>query len=130
MKGSLTVEASYIYPFCFVIIGIVCLLGIYLYNCAVLKLTGYECVVQIMEEREEGEVIFREDLIRRAEQAARDRTFGIGNLETSLKITASKLSLTFRCIQSGIRVPIKVTVVYERTFPEMTLRIMKGLTAD
>ena len=37
MKGSLTVEAAFVFPFCFLVIGIVCLLGVFLYNQAVLK---------------------------------------------------------------------------------------------
>ena len=130
MKGSLTVEASYIFSFCFLVLGIVCVLGIYQYNQAVLKMTGYECILQTMEEREQEEEIFEENLLRRAKQAAESRTLGIKNIDTSLKMTTSKISLSYECVQSVINVPIEITVVYERTYPELTLRLTKGITGE
>lgn len=66
MKGSMTVEASLIFPFCFVVIGIVCILGIYQYNQAVLKMTGYESILQTMEERKEEEGQFKELFIKKS----------------------------------------------------------------
>ena len=60
MKGSLTVEAAFVFPFCFLIIGIIYALGIFLYNQSVLKLTGYECSVQTMEDRDQKEEILLE----------------------------------------------------------------------
>lgn len=126
MKGSLTVEAAYIFPFCFLIIGIVCYLGIFEYNRAVLKMTGYECILQTMEERDGAEEAFQENLLRRARQAAKERTFGMTDLEVSAKITTSKISVSLQGIQTMIQTPLEVTVVYERTFPELTLRLMAG----
>ena len=52
MKGSVTIEAAWIFPFCFFVIAIVCCLGIYEYNQTVLKISGYECIVRTMEERD------------------------------------------------------------------------------
>ena len=129
MKGSLTVEASYIFPFCFVVLGIVCLLGIYQYNQAVLKMTGYECILQTMEERNQ-ETIFKENLLRRAEQAAKDRTCGVEDLKVSVKTTVSKISLSYEGRQSIINVPLAVKIVYERTYPELTLRLSKGMSGE
>ena len=66
MKGNLTIEAAYLFPFCFFILSLICYLGIFLYNQAVLELTGYECVLQTMEEREIRDELFREKLYERA----------------------------------------------------------------
>ena len=46
MKGSLTVEASFVIPLCFLFLGVIFYLGIYQYNQAVLQMTGYECILQ------------------------------------------------------------------------------------
>ena len=54
MKGSLTVEAACIMPFCFLVITIVCVLGIYEYNQAVLQMTGYECILETVAEQPEN----------------------------------------------------------------------------
>lgn len=128
MKGSLTIEAAYIFPLCFLILGIVCYLGIYEYNRAVLKMTGYECILQTMEESDED--CFKENLLRRAELAAKERTFGMVDLKTSAKITATKVSVSIQGEQRMLQVPLEVTVIYERTFPELTLRMMKGMTGE
>lgn len=130
MKGSMTVEASYIFPFCFLVIGIVCYLGIFQYNQAVLKMTGYECILQTMEEREESEELFKENLLRRAEQSAKDRTLGVKELNVSVKMTASKISVSYSCMQKMLEVPLGVTAVYERTNPELTLRLAAGITGE
>lgn len=81
MKGSMTVEASYVFPFCFLIILIVCHLGIFEYNRAVLKMTGYECILQTMELREESEKVMEENLLKRAGETAAGRVLGVRNLE-------------------------------------------------
>lgn len=130
MKGSLTIEAAYIYPFCFLIIGIVCALGIYQYNRAVLEMTGYECILQTMEERELEEEIFKENLLRRVKQESADRTFGIKDLQVSLKMTPSKISINYEGIQAILDVPMEVTVVYERTYPELTLKLTRGISGE
>lgn len=126
MKGSMTIEASYIFPFCFIVIGIVCFLGIFQYNQAILKMTGYECILQRIDEGEGNEEVLEENLLRSAKQAAEDRTFGLKDLKTSAKITASKISLTYHAVQSMLDIPLEVTVVYERIYPELTLRLTAG----
>lgn len=126
MRGSMTVEASYIFPFCFVVIVIVCYLGIFEYNQAVLKMTGYECILHTMEGREESEELLKENLLKRAEQMAKTRVLGIKDLEVSVKMTASKISVSYRCRQTMLEVPLAVTAVYERTYPEVTLRLLSG----
>ena len=130
MKGSLTVEAACIFPFCFLSIAIVCLLGIFQYNQAVLKMTGYECILQTMEERKLEEAEIQENLLRRAKQAGNERTLGIENLKASARITDSKISLSFECVQRPLKVPIEVTVVYEPAYPELTLRLTRGITGE
>lgn len=128
MKGNMTVEASLVFPFCFLMIAIVCCLGIFKYNQAVLKLTGYECVIHTMELRDESEQVLPETIKRRAEQIAKERVLGVQKLETSVKITSSKISVTYSGNQSLLRLPLKVNVVYERVYPEQTLRLLAGNT--
>lgn len=130
MKGSLTVEASYIFPFCFVIVGIVCYLGIFGYNQAVLKMTGYECILQALEERNASEEVLKEHLLEKAGQSAGNRTLAVRDLEVSVKTTASKISVSYHCIQTMLNIPLEVTVVYERTFPELTLRLTQKKTGE
>lgn len=124
MKGSLTLEAAYMVPFCILIIGIICYLGIFEYNRAVLKLTGYECILRTMEERTESDMIFWENLLKRADQEAALRTLGISDLDVEAKITASQIVLRFHGVQTFFRTPIQVSVSYERIYPEFMLRIM------
>ena len=110
MKGNLTIEAAYLFPFCFFILSLICYLGIFLYNHAVLELTGYECVLQTMEEREIRDELFREKLYERAKEAAQERTFGVQELQITLKVTASKIAINYKGIQSAIGVPMNVDV--------------------
>ena len=77
MKGNLTIEAAYLFPFYFFILGLISYLGIFLYNQAVLELTGYEYVLRTIEERELRGEMFKEHLYQRAKQAAQERTFGV-----------------------------------------------------
>lgn len=126
MKGSMTVEASYIFPFCLVVIGIVCYLGIFEYNQAVLKMTGYECILQVMAEKDEPEEFLKEKMFNTAEQTASARVLGITDLNVSVKMTASNISVSYSGKQSMLDVPVEVTVVYERTYPELTLRLLSG----
>lgn len=130
MKASLTVEAAVILPFCFLVIAIVCCLGIFQYNQAILKLTGYECVVHSMELREESESILKESIRKRAEETGKARALGIQNLEVSVGVTASKISVTYSANQRLLRLPLKVTAVYERVYPELTLRLLSGNTGE
>ena len=127
MKGNLTIEAAYIFPFCFFVLGLVSFLGIFLYNQAVLEMTGYECILQTVEERELKEDDLKGQLLRRAKQAAEDRTFGVEGLQVNLKVTKTKIAINYKGTQSVIGVPINVDAVYERTSPELTLRLIKGI---
>ena len=125
MKGSLTVEAAFVFPFCFLVIGIVCLLGVFLYNQTVLKMTGYECILQTMEEREQREEVLLENLLRRAEESAKARTLGVEDLNATVRITASKVSLKYQCVQTLLNLPIEISVACDRVYPEVSLRLMQ-----
>jgi len=125
MKGSLTVEAAFVFPFCFLVIGTVCMLGVFLYNQAVLKMTGYECILRTMEEREQGEEYFLENLLQRAEESGKARTLGIENLNAMVRITASKVSLKYQCVQTLLNLPIEISIVCDRVYPELSLRLMR-----
>ena len=127
MKGSLTVEASYVFPFCFFVIFIICQLGCYQYNRSVLKMTGYESIVKTMEERNQEEGQLEERLQQRAEEFGAARTIGVNDLKVSIKMTSTKIALTYECVQRALESPIEVTVVYERIYPELTLRMAKGI---
>ena len=91
MKGTMTVEAALVFPFCFFVLAIIGCLGVYKYNQSVLKLSGYECVVRTMEERNLEEQIFKENFSRRMLDAAQNRTLGMKDFEISIKISATKL---------------------------------------
>ena len=125
MKGSLTVEAAFVFPFCFLVIGIVCLLGVFLYNQAVLKMTGYECILQTMEERDLKEEVLLENLLQRAEENGKARTLGIEDLNATVRITASKVSLKYQCVQTLLNLPIEFSVACDRVYPETSLRLLR-----
>lgn len=120
MKGSLTVEAAYIFPICFLIIGIVCSLGIFQYNCAVLKMTGYECILKTLEE-ESSEKDLQVHLTERAQTFAEERTVGVESLISEGKVTKSNAAVTYHCVQKFLKVPIEITVSCERIAPEQTI---------
>lgn len=130
MKASMTVEASFIIPFCFVVIMITCYLGVFLYNQSVLKMTGYECILRTMDERELQENLLKDNLMHRAKEFGEARTLGVKNLNVSVKMTATKISLTYSCVQNVLESPIEVTVNYSRVYPEMTLRLAKGFAGE
>lgn len=130
MKGSLTVEAAFVFPFCFLVIGIVCLLGLFVYNKTVLKITGYECILQTMEEKEQGEEFLVETLLQRAEESGKARVLGVENLEATVRITVSKVSLNYQCVQTLLNLPINVSVVCERIYPELSLRLTRGMIGE
>lgn len=125
MRGSMTVEASYVFSLCFLIIGALCVLGMYAYNCSVLKMTGYECILKTREEREQGQSIMYENLLLRAKEHGNARTFGVINLDTSLKMSSTTISLTYEGVQSILHLPLKITATYECTSPEKVLRIAR-----
>lgn len=128
MKGSMTIEASYIFPFCFLIIAIVCYLGIFKYNQAVLKTTGYECILQSMNEKDLSEEALQQTIVKKAEQLAKARVLGVEKLNVAVKMTVSKISVTFQGRQRVFDLNLNVTTVYERTYPELTLRLLSGRT--
>lgn len=130
MKGSLTVEAAFVFPFCFLIIGIIYALGIFLYNQSVLKLTGYECIVQTMEDRDQKEEILLETLLQRAEETGKSRTLGIADLNAIVRITATKVILKYQCVQRILNLPMEVSVVCDRVYPEMSLRLMREIVGE
>ena len=130
MKGSMTIEASYIFPFCFLVIGIVCYLGIFQYNQAVLKMTGYECILQTMELREKSESVLRETIMEKAEKKAKERVIGVDNLELEVKVTSTKILVSYRGSQRVSKVPLEADAVYDRTYPERTLRLLSGKTGE
>lgn len=128
MKGSLTVEASYLFPFCFLLIGLVCYLGIFQYDRAVLKMTAYECIFQMMETSEKEQ--WEEQLVKNAEELAEKRILGAEKLHVSAKVQTTKISLVYEAEYGLLKDPVTVSVVYERTFPEQTLRIFHGKMRD
>ena len=130
MKGSLTVEAAFVFPFCFLIIGIIYALGIFLYNQSVLKLTGYDCIVQTMEDRDQKEEILLETLLQRAEETGKSRTLGIDDLNAIVRITATKITLKYQCVQRILNLPMEVSVVCDRVYPEMSLRLMREIVGE
>lgn len=123
MKGTLTVEASYLFPFCFWIIGVVCFLGIFIYNQAVLKMTGYECILQSFDEAEM--TVLEETLLENAQKCAEERVLAVKNLEVTVKSGISKISVSYHGTQTMLNIPLEVTVVCEKIFPERTLRLIK-----
>ena len=124
MKGSLTVEASFVLPLCFLFVGLILYLGLYQYNEAVLRMTGYECILQTVERLGESELEFRECLIQNAENAAKVRTLGTDRIEVTVKTTPARILMTYRCRQAVfLETDMEVTVFYDRIYPERTLRL-------
>ena len=123
MKGSLTVEASLIFPFSLMIILFICHLGIYQYDCAVMKMTGYECILQMMDAERENSDNLKKELQLLANKSVKDRCFGIMELETSVKMTSSKVQLIYLGKQGMLQIPFEISLIYERCNPEVTLRV-------
>ncbi len=130
MKGSMTIEGAYVFPFGFIIIAIVCCLGIFRYNLAVLKMTGYECILSTAGELEEDNEFLEEELLKNAEVCADKRVLAVENLKTTVRVTASKIAVRYSGTQSLLNIPFEVSAVYERTFPEQTLRLTQKLTGE
>ena len=125
MKGSMTVEAALVFPFCFFVLAIIGCLGVYKYNQSVLKLSGYECVVHTMEERNLEEQIFKENFSRRMLDAAQNRTLGMKDFEISIKISATKLLVKIKGVQKLLNLPVEAEVVYQRVHPERVLQLLR-----
>ncbi len=130
MRGSLTVEAACVFPICFLVILLICYLGVYQYNLAVLRTSGYECILRSMEERELEKEFFIENLLQRAIALADERTIGVKNLDVSVKLTATKILLTYNGTQSVLESPMEVTAAYTRIYPEVILRLERGMTGE
>ena len=125
MKGSMTVEAALVFPFCFFVLAIIGCLSVYKYNQSVLKLSGYECVVRTMEERNLEEQIFKENFSRRMLDAAQNRTLGMKDFEISIKISATKLLVKIKGVQKLLNLPVEAEVVYQRVHPERALQLLR-----
>lgn len=125
MRGNLTVEASYIFPFCFLVIGIVCYLGIFSYNQTVLKMTGYECIFRALDEAET--VTLEEYLLENAKVSAQERVLAVQDLKVTVKNTSSQISVSYQGTQTMLNIPLETKVVYEKVFPERSLRMIKGI---
>ncbi len=125
MKGSVTIEAAWLFPFCFLVIAIVCCLGIYKYNEVVLKISGYECMVRTMEERNLDEGLFRENLKRRILETGSERTLGVQDLQASITMTTNKILVNVQGVQRLLNLPLEVQVFYERVYPERTLQLLR-----
>lgn len=124
MKGSLTVEASYIVPMCFFTVLLICYLGIFEYNQAVLKITGYECLLQVMGNNDIEEEEQKEMLLKKTKEMAQERVLSMESIDVSVKMTATKVWIYFEGMQVLPHVQMEVSAVYERTFPELTLRMI------
>ena len=125
MKGSVTIEAAWMFPFCFFIIVVVSCLGIYKYNQTVLKISGYECIVRTMEERNLEEPLVEENLKVRILETATERTLDLKDLQVSIKTTTNKIVVTMKGIQRLLHLPLEVEVFYERVYPERTLQLLR-----
>lgn len=130
MKGSLTVEASYILPFCMVVILILCQLGIYQYNREVLKITGYECILKTMEDANAEKQHISEELQKRTMELITERMIGVEDLKVTVKITMTKISMTLEGVQKMLNSPLSVKVTYERCHPETPLRIARRVMGE
>lgn len=125
MKGSLTVEASLVFPFCFLILALVCCLGIFRYNQAILQISGYESIVMAAEEADSDEKILEKKILENAKALAGKRALSVGALDVSVKVTSGKILLSYRGTQELLSLPLEATAVYDRIFPERTLRLAK-----
>ena len=124
MKGSVTVEAACLIPFCMAVMGLICFLGIFQYNQAVLQMTGRECIIRELLENGSSQEQFEQCLAQRALEAGEARVLVIEELEVDVKMTISKISVTYCGKQTIPGIPVEVTVVYERIFPEQTLWLL------
>ena len=81
-----------------------------------------------VERTEFSENDFKQNLVKRAEQTAKTRVLGMKSLEVKAEITTSKILLTFYGNQAMFDLSLKITAVYEHTFPEKMLRLSIGGT--
>lgn len=128
MKAGITVEASYIFPMSFLILAIVCFLGIFQYDQAVLKMTGYECILRSLERDEEASM--ESTLHRRAQSLAEERVLALHALQTEVKVTKNRVSVAYQGVLGVLKIPVKIIVSYERTDPEQTLWRTRMITGE
>lgn len=123
MRGNVTVEAAFVIPFCFAAIGVICYLGIFSYNRAVLKLTAHECISKSMELRELDDQNFERELTQLLERKAAERTLALKDLMVSVKSTKFYITADFRAVQQMIfSQPVQEEVTCMKTYPEKVLR--------
>lgn len=129
MKGSMTIEAAYLFPMIFLILGIVCFLGIYQYDRAVFEMTACECILKSTEQ-ELPESTLKELMYERAQSAAQERALGVKQLHTEVYVTSSSVTVTYQCIMNIFEIPLKVTVSHEQVDPEQMLWTAGRLTGE
>lgn len=130
MRGSLTIESAFVFPFCFMVVLIVCQLGIFQYDRAVLKMTAYECILKAVEDEKLTESELIEQLQSRALNNGEERVLGVKDLNAAVKVTASKIVLTFQGVHTMLETPMEVSAAYERFYPELILRISEGVEGE
>ncbi len=129
MKGSMTIEAAYVIPLSFAVIGVICILGLFQYNRVVLTLTGQECILQIMDERDLEEQGMKVKLLELASCQAEKRTFGLTEVTEEVQMAGGQIVLIYRAKQSVfIDLPLEVKIFYRRVFPEELLRIKEYIS--
>lgn len=125
MKGGLTIEAAWILPFCFAVIGIICCLGVYEYDCAVLKMIGCGCVLEASDSIAGNYGEKERELLETLREQAEAGTLALKNIEVTMKKTNTKILVTYRAVSDFFEIPVEVSVVYERVFPELFLRMLE-----
>ena len=79
-----------------------------------------------MEQRSDAQQLWQENLKKLAEETAKERILGVEKLSADVKVTASKISVTYSGKQRILQLPLEVCVIYERVYPELTLRLLSG----
>lgn len=125
MKGNMTVEASLVFPFCLWSIGVVCCLGIFCYNLAVLKLTAYECVSHSMDLRDLEEERFERELAALLEEKAGERVLALNEIRASVSVTEYSIHADIRAVWRLLfSRSVYVGVNVKKTHPEAVLRVV------
>ena len=65
-----------------------------------------------------------------AEEYGKQRAFSIKELQVRVRMTVSKITVTYTASQGAFEIPIQVTAIYEKTFPETMLRLTKEKTGE
>lgn len=93
MKGSLTVEAALVIPFSFMILGVICLLGVFQYNQAVVFITGRSYMYEVLDYREHGNAFMEQYLEEQVKAALAERTIGLKEIQVEAKVSTGKIYL-------------------------------------